>query len=212
MANFCAKCGAEISEDSPSCSACGAPTAVGVRTAAPAQLGAAPAKSGSSTVKIILIVVGVFVLLGILGAGIFGFAVWRVARAVHGSGVDGQVTLNTPGGTMTVNSSEKISASELGTDVYPGAQPGKQSLRMKLSSGSMVSAEFITSDSKEQVVNFYKSKLGGEANSVDTGSAAVFTSNKGKDESLVITVTTKSTERDGKTHIHIVHSTNNTPS
>ncbi len=72
MASFCAKCGAEVSSDKQVCPSCGAaasaqPTAV--------QPTAAPAKSGGSAVKIILIIVAIVVGLGLLGIG---------GRRIHG--------------------------------------------------------------------------------------------------------------------------------
>jgi hypothetical protein len=179
---------------------------------------AAPANSGSSAVKIILIIVAVFVGLGILGAGAFGFMVWRVAHAIHASGLgassgpNGQVTMNTPGGTFTANTTQTFSASDLGTDIYPGAQPGKGGMRMTLPSGSMVSGAFVTSDSKDQVVSYYKSKLGSEASTYDSGNSAIITVNKGKQESVMITITVSPSQYDGKTQIHITHTISNKPS
>jgi len=160
VANFCSKCGAQLSSDAQACSACGAPAAPAAVTpaVAPAQPVAAPGQSGNNALKIVLIIVAVFVGLGILGAGAVGFFAWRVARTVHVS--EGQVTVHTPGGTLTANTTENYSASDLGTDVYPGAQSGKGSMRMTLPTGSMVTAVYVTSDSIDQVLSFYKSKFG----------------------------------------------------
>jgi hypothetical protein len=168
-----------------------------------------PASSGTSALKIVLIVVAVFVGLGILGAGAFGFFVWRVAHSIHVSGSGNDVTLNTPGGQISANSSESFSSSDLGTDIYPGAQPGKGGMRMSLPSGKMVSAVYTTSDSKEQVLAFYKSKFTGNVSTFDTANGSVISYNKGPQESIVITVTADAAENDGKTQIHIVHTTAN---
>jgi hypothetical protein len=214
VANFCAKCGAEQSSDKQFCTACGAPAAVTAAVAMPAQQAVVPPKSGSSALKIILIIVAVLVGLGILGAGAVGFTVWRIARAVHvsGSGPNSQVSLNLPGGAITANTTENFSASDLGTDIYPGAQPGKGSMRMTMPSGSMVSAVFVTSDPKDQVVSFYKGKLGSDASVFDYASSASLSLNKGKQESIMVTITSSPAQYDGKTQIHIVHSTSNKPS
>jgi hypothetical protein len=214
VASFCAKCGAEISPDKQFCSACGAPAAVGGAVYAPVQPVAAPAQSGSGAVKIVLIVVAVIVGLGILGAGAFGFMVWRVAHAIHvsGSGPNGKVTMNTPGGTITANTKETFSASDLGTDIYPGAQPGKGSMRITLPSGSSVTAIFVTSDSKDQVVSYYKGKFGSEASVFDSANSAMLTVQKGKQETVMVTVTTGEAQYDGKTQITIMHTINNKPS
>jgi hypothetical protein len=103
-----------------------------------------------------LIVIAIFVGLGILGVGAVGFTVWRVAHAIHTSArawrcVDGHARRHDHRELH-----EHYSASDLGTDIYPGAQPGKGSMRMTLPTGSVITAIYTTSDSKEQVVNYYK--------------------------------------------------------
>ncbi len=138
--------------------------------------------------------------------------VWRIAHAVHVSGQGGQVSLNTPGGTFTANSSETFSASDLGTDIYPGAQAGKGGMRITLPSGSSVTAVFVTSDSKDQVVNYYKSKFGSDTSVFDSASSAMITVQKSKQESVMVTVTANSSQYNGKTQITIMHTTSNKPS
>jgi hypothetical protein len=195
------------------CAACGTPAAAVAVAVPPAPLAVAPPpQSGSSTLKIVLIILAVFVGLGILGAGAFGFFVWRVAHAIHVSGDGNQVTLNTPQGNIRTNETQNFSSSDLGTDIYPGAQSGKGSLRMSLPTGSMVSAVYVTSDSKDQVLGFYKSRFGSDASIFDTVSGSVLTLNKGPQESVVVTITTNSSEYNGKTQIHIVHTTSTRPS
>ncbi|HEV2486278.1 MAG TPA: zinc ribbon domain-containing protein [Terracidiphilus sp.] len=207
MASFCSKCGAELSPNTQFCAACGASLAAAVAVVAPAQLSAAPVQCGGNAHKIILIIVAVFVGLGILGAGAFGFFVWRVAHAVHVSGSGDQVKVHTAGGTLTANSTETYSVSNLGTDIYPGAQTGKGSMRMTLPTGSMVSAVYVTADSKDQVLSFYMARFGSEASVFDSPDGTVLTPNKGQQESVVATITKGSSEYDGKTKIHIVHTT-----
>ncbi|MGP8173466.1 MAG: zinc-ribbon domain-containing protein [Terracidiphilus sp.] len=209
MAGFCVKCGAEVSPDKQFCTACGTPLTAGAAVVAPAQPAAPSASSGSSAVKIVLIIVAIFVGLGILGAGLFGFAVWRVSRAIHVSGPGGQVTMSTPGGTFTANESKTYSASELGVDIYPGALSGKGSMRMSLPNGSWVTAVYLTSDSKDQVIAFYKSRLGSQASVFESADSAVLSVNKGQKESVMVTVTAKPSENNGKTQIAIVHTVNN---
>ena len=212
MASFCSKCGVALSPDAQSCNACGAPVAASAPVVAPAQPVAAPQNAGGSALKIILIVLAVFIGLGILGAGAFGFFVWRVAHAVHVSGSGSDVTVHTSGGTLTANTSETFSASDLGTDVYPGANTGKGSMRMSLPTGSMVSAVYFTSDSKDQVLSFYKTRFGSDASVYDSSDGTVLTVNKGPQESVVVTITRGSSENEGKTEIHIVHTTSTKPS
>ncbi len=204
VATFCSKCGTELSPGAQSCASCGTPVAapVAVPVAAPTPI--QPASSGSNTLKIILIVVGIFVGLGILGAGAFGFIVWRVAHSVHVSHSGDQVTLNTPGGSISANTSENFTASDIGTDIYPGATAGKGGMRMTLPTGSMVTAIYVTADSKDQILAFYKDKLGSGATSYESSGGAVVTAAKDND-SVVVTITPNASEYEGKTQIAVVH-------
>jgi zinc-ribbon domain len=174
------------------------------------QTSVPPPSSGNSAVKIILIVVAVFIGLAILGAAIFAFSLYRIAHSVvHVDGPNGQVTLNTPGGSMQLNSNKTYSAEELGTDLYPGALSVRGGMNMNTPNGSMVTGVFVTSDSKDQVLAFYKSKLGSDASVIDTSEASILTVNKGNEESVMVTVTQKPGEDDGKTKIAIVHTKSN---
>ena len=76
---------------------------------------------------------------------------------------------------------------------------------MDLPTGSMVSASFVTSDSKDAVVNFYKGKFGSDASVFDAADSAVISVNKGPQDSVVVTVTSKPSENNGKTKIVILH-------
>lgn len=212
MASFCVKCGAAVPPDKPICTVCGAPVAAGSAVAGSIPPAAPPASSGSSALKIILIVLAVFVGLGLLGAGAFGFMVWRVAHAVHMSSNGDRLTMSTPNGTVNLNATQTYSASDLGTDIYPGAQPIKGGMKMTLPSGSMVTGIFLTSDSKDHVVDFYKSKFGGAASVMDMEDTAMLTLKKGEQESVMVTVSSKASENDGKTKIAIIHTTTNKPS
>jgi zinc-ribbon domain len=229
VASFCTKCGAALSADTQFCTTCGAPAGAVAPVApyaqppaaytpppvtqypppAAAYPAAAPPNSGSSAIKIILIIVGVFVGLGILGVAIFSFTVWRVARAVHVNGSNGEVTVNTPGGRITANQTQTFTASELGTDIYPGAESGHGSMKMDLPTGSMVTGVFVTPDSKDQVVAFYKSKFGSGASIYDTANSALLTLNRTQQEAVMVTVTADSSQDGGKTRISIVHTKSN---
>lgn len=176
------------------------------------QAPAAPVKSGGSALKIILIIVVVLVGLGILGVGAVGFTVWRVAHAFHVNGKNGQVTLNTPSGSVTASNASNFTADELGTDIYPGAQPTTGGMRMNLPTGSVISGVFLTTDSKEQVVAFYKSKLGSEASVFDAANSAMISVRRPSHDNIMISVSSRESENDGKTKISIVHTKNNRPS
>ena len=210
MASFCANCGTALSPDSHACAACGAPAA-GVPVAAPVQYAAPAAASGGSALKIVLIIIAIVVGLGILGVGALSFTVWRYTRAFHVNDHNGQMTVQTPGGTITADSSQSFTASELGTDVYPGALSVRGGMRMNLPTGSMVTGVFVTTDSKEQVLDFYKSKLGSGASTYDSGDSALITLGRGQQESIMVTISARASQNDGKTRIAIVHTINNKP-
>jgi zinc-ribbon domain len=207
MASFCAKCGSAISANEQFCTSCGA--AAATKSAASAQPTAAPASSGSSTVKIILIIVAVIVGLGILGLGAIAYVGYRVSRAIHVDGPGGQVTMNTPGGTIIANTSQTYTASDLGTDPYPGAQSTRGGMKMTLPDGTMVTGVFLTSDSKQQVIDFYKGKLGGNAVVMESSEGAVVSANMGPKEAVVVTITANSSQDSGKTRVTITHTKSN---
>ena len=123
-----------------------------------------------------------------------------------------RLTMSTPGGTVNLNAAQTYSASDLGTDIYPGAQPIKGGMKMTLPSGTMVTGIFLTPDSKDHVVDFYKSKFGGEASVMEAEDTAMLTLKKGEQESVMVTVSSKASENDGKTKIAIIHSISNKPS
>ena len=178
--------------------------------AMPAQPLAAPAKSGGA-LKVVLIIVAVFVVLGILGLGIVGYTVYRIGHAVR-QAATGEHAIVTPAGTFSANSLKAPTASELGVDIYPGAKADRGGASMTTPSGSVMTAIFVTTDSKEQVVNFYKAKLGSSASVFDMNNTAMISSKKGEQESVMITVSEKDSQADGKTRISIVHSKSNKPS
>lgn len=233
MATYCGKCGSEVPSDKQFCATCGTPVAASAQPPAyapvssgapgggytpiapvanpvgiPFQMAPPPAKSGGA-LKIILIVVAIVVGLGILGVGAIGFTAWRIAHAFHVSGSGRDASISVPGGTITTNSSEIYTASDLGTDIYPGARPGRGSMRMSLPTGSVITAIYETSDSKEQVVNYYKGRLGSESSVFDSGDGAVLSVQKGKQESIMVTISANPQRDEGKTKIAIMHTKTN---
>ena len=172
----------------------------------------APAKSGSC-LKIVLIVVAILVVLGLLAMAGIGYVAWRVKKSIHvEGGPNGQVSMNIPGMSYSASTEQSFTASDLGTDIYPGAQSAKGGMRMELPTGSMVTGVFVTTDSKDQVVAFYKNKFGTGASVMDTADGAILTLPIGEKESVMVTVTGKPSENEGKTKIVIVHSKENKPS
>jgi hypothetical protein len=72
-----------------------------------------------------------------------------------------------------------------------------------------VTGVFVTSDSKDQVVTYYKAKFGSGASTMDTADGAILTLPMGDKESVMVTVTGKPSENEGKTKIVILHTKNN---
>jgi hypothetical protein len=130
---------------------------------------------------------------------------WRIAHSVHVTGPNGQYTVSTPGGTITANSGETYTSADLGTEIYPGAVTGKGGMKMTMPTGSNVTAVFLTSDPKDQVVGFYKGKFGSDATVMDFGSSAILTVKKSEQESVTVTVTANPSQNGGKTQISIMH-------
>ena len=207
MASYCAKCGAVLSPDKQFCTACGAAAPAQPSAAQPSavQPTAAPDNS-SGCIKIVLIVVAIVVFLGLLALAGVMYACHRVKQAIRvENGPNGQVSMNIPGTSFSANTAQSFTAAELGTDIYPGAQSIKGGMKMDLPTGSMVTGVFVTSDSKDQVVDFYKGKFGSAASTYDTSDGAILTLPMGQQESVMVTITAKPSENDGKTKIVILH-------
>jgi hypothetical protein len=166
---------------------------------------APPPKQGSSALKIILIVVGIFVCLGVLAAGVVGYGIYKVAHAVK-TAANGQISISAPGGGFSATTTQSVSSSDLGIAVYPGATEGKGGLHMTIAGKSMVSANFLTSDSKDQVIAFYKDKAGPSAQVMTTDAGGMINVTNGND-TLSITVVQNANSNDGKTQITIIHTT-----
>lgn len=165
-----------------------------------------PPPPTSNALKIILIVVAVFVVLAILAVGVVGYGVYKVRKAIHMNSSTGATTLSVPGMSMNTDPGMKFTPSELGTEIYPGAEPGKSgNMRMNIGGSAMVSATFLTSDPKEKVVDFYKSKLGSDSTSMDFGPSALLTLKKSGQDQVTVTISQEGNQSGGKTQIHIQH-------
>jgi hypothetical protein len=171
----------------------------------PQPVGAPPPKSGSSAVKIILIIVGVIFFLGLIVAGIVGYGIYRVAHSIH-KDANGEITINTPKGAISANPDQTFTASDLGIAIYPAATQGKGGLRMTIGSKSMVTANFLTPDSPDKVMAFYKGLAGPNAQTMSTGSGGIITM-QSSTNSVTVTVAQSPNENNGETQITIVNTT-----
>lgn len=170
---FCNSCGAALNPGTRFCNKCGA--AVVASSSAPAAGPAAPATysapgatattqpaqgQGGGALKIILIVVGVFVLIGILGVASVGFFAWRVARHSHVRQEGDNVKVETPFGTVESTKDPQEVARNLGVDMYPGAQVLKDGTASASFGGvHTLSVSMASDDSVDKVTSFYKAKF-----------------------------------------------------
>jgi hypothetical protein len=162
-----------------------------------------PTTSGNTVLKIVLIVVGVFVLLGVIVAGVISIGVYKLAKSVHKDS-SGNVSISTPNGTITTGQSANVSAADLGVDLYPGATTGEGSMNMKTPNGSMVTAVYLSPDPLDKIVAFYKEKLGDQASIVQTSNGTVLSAGQKDKDNVVITITPEGSS----SKIAIVHVTN----
>ena len=156
---FCNKCGATVLASAPaSAFASAAPST----SATPAPAGPTQVKpsQGGGALKVILIVVGVIVLIGILGVASVGFFAWRIAHHTHVRQEGDNVKVETPFGTVQSTNDPQEAARNLGVDVYPGAKVLKEGTASASFGGiHSVTVNLESSDSIDKVTNFYKSKL-----------------------------------------------------
>ena len=169
----------------------------------PQPVGVPPPKSGSSAVKIILIIVGIFVGLDIIVCSIVAYGVYRVAHSIH-KDANGNITVTTPKGTITANSSNTLTAADLGIAIYPGATEGKAGLRMNIAGKSMVTANFLTPDSPDKVMAFYEAQAGPNAQTNTTSAGGTISIQNGANN-ITVTVTQSAVTDNGKTQFTIVN-------
>jgi hypothetical protein len=167
---FCNSCGTNLAQGTRFCNKCGA--AVLASTLPPSGATATPAgsvppvapvpapTSGGGALKVILIVVGVIVLIGVLGIASVSFFVWRVARNAHVRQNGENVKVETPIGNFETSDDPDAAARNLGVDIYPGAKMFKNGTSSATFMGiQTATANFQSSDSLDKVSTFYKAKF-----------------------------------------------------
>lgn len=197
---FCNSCGATLDSGAKFCNKCGT-TQPGAATAAPAFTpgGAAPRPKGNSALKIILIVVAVIVVCGVLAVGAISFFAYRIARHSRVHNDNGNVSVETPFGSVNTSTDPDEAARNLGVDLYPGAQVIKGTTsNMTMGSMHTAAADFESGDPVSTVGEFYKSRLPNASVVSTTGDHYAIISTD-KKNMLTINIEPK----DGKTRIHI---------
>jgi hypothetical protein len=157
---FCNSCGAQFAEGTKFCGKCGA-AITGVPSAPQAIAPGPPPSSGSSSgLKMVLIIVGVIVLIGVLGVATIGVIGYRIAKSSKVSQKGDNVKVETPFGSMETSTDPQKTAEELGIDIYPGAEVQKAgTATVSFGSFHSVTGKFESNDSVEKVCDFYRTKL-----------------------------------------------------
>jgi flagellar basal body-associated protein FliL len=148
-----------------------------------------PPKKGPSALKIVLIIVAIIVGLGIVAVGVVTYGVYKLAKS-------GNITTST----------QPATASDLGVALYPGAEQ-KANVRMTVLGKNVLTATFLTSDAKDQVVTFYQNALGPQAQVQTILNETQFTLNTGAGGLVTVKISSGMGVESGKTQIVIAHAT-----
>jgi zinc-ribbon domain len=155
---FCNSCGATLGAGAKFCNQCGAAVTGGVS----APVAPSPPAGRSSALKIVLIVIGVLAIVGILSVATMTFVGLRIAKRSHVSREGDQVKVETPFGTVESSQDPEKAASNLGVDIYPGAEVQKEGASSATFGGMhTAAASFESTDSLDRVCNYYKAKYPG---------------------------------------------------
>jgi hypothetical protein len=203
MPKFCTSCGSPVEENLKFCPQCGAqvgapsappppapaPAAAPPPSVAPAAApaagvaaaGAPAAKAGSPILKIVLIVVGFLVLIGAVGTVTCGYLVYRAKQKLTGM-VETAKTMSGKEGTAEISvekageGSEAEAAATADVPPYPGSTATEGGGQFSFGGkGGISSQEYETSDTIEQVLAFYKDKLGSKIRVQESEGKAMFT-------------------------------------
>jgi len=172
--SFCTSCGAPVA--APPAAAATAPPR-SAAPAGPAPTGAAPAvasaagKSGSPILKIILVVVAVLIFFSLLGVGACVYVFYRAKQRVNQLKNEARITFPTSPGTQEVRSEpeaqkptrETTPTVDLEVPIYPDATPAAGGGEMSFGAGAFKVQQYLTDDSLDKVVSFYKDKMGPKA-------------------------------------------------
>jgi hypothetical protein len=167
---FCNKCGTAITQGTRFCNKCGAPIlASGFSSSAaappsptptPTPTQAAPPQGGGNALKVVLIVIGAVIVIGVLAVGALTFVGLHIAKKTRVHDEGDRVKVETPFGTVESTKDPEQAAKNLGIDIYPGAEVQKAGASSAVF-GNMrtVSANFESSDSVDKVCSFYKGRF-----------------------------------------------------
>jgi len=186
---FCNSCGAPLNEGTKFCNKCGAAVSgVPAAAAQPIAPGPPPSKGGSSALKVILVIVGVIVLIGVLGMVTCGIVIHRAIKSAHVSQKGDNVKVETPFGNMETSTDPEQTAKDLGVEIYPGADLRKEGTA-SVTFGSLhtVTANFDSNDSVDKICDFYKQKFpSAQVASSDQTHCSIVSGDKGNSTTISV--------------------------
>jgi hypothetical protein len=207
---FCNSCGTALAAGAQFCPKCGAatgapatPVAVSSTAAVPVAAQPAPAQS-SGALKIILIILAIVIGLIIIAGGSCVYFVHRAITRTHLNQKNGEVSIDTPFGSLNSTSDPSQAAKDTGVEAYPGATVQKGgAANMNIGKMHTSSVTYETDDPPATVADFYKSKFpGANMTSGENGRYSLLSG--GKDDLTTITIEPS----DGKTKIVVARVTN----
>jgi hypothetical protein len=156
-------------------------------------------------VKIILIVVAVFIFLCLLAAGSCVYFVYRARQKVHQ--FESQVhsfpiPTTTPGVQTQPAAPAVVPGQEPATPIDPATliYPGATAEGVPMAAGGFQVQQYVTDDSVDKVLSFYKDKLGPKALVQETNNHALVQLGGAN---ALFTITIAHDEASGKTKISI---------
>jgi len=154
---------------------------VGAAPATAAPTTAAPPKSSSLVLKIVLAIVGIFVVLSMLGIGGCVYLAYRAKQKLNQFEKQARINFPQSSGSPQVHIQPSGPASakpetgpavNIDVPIYPGATPAQGGGEMSLGGGTFKVQVFTTDDSVDKVLSFYKDKLGSQAYVQESGNHA----------------------------------------
>ncbi len=159
----------------------------------PEPIGTPARDSDSRVLRAVLVTAAIFIGLGFIAVGAVGFGVWYLAKSFHA----------VPSATFTEN--------DLGIAIYPGAEPSLRGSRAELAGKTMVNATYITADSADKVIAFYKEKAGPSAHLTTTSRGSEFRVTGAAGEFTTVKVMRVPDGSGGETYIAIMRVTRVVP-
>ena len=195
--HFCTSCGRSVTPAG----------AAGTAAAAPAQTYTPPAQTytpapqsagGGNVLKIILVIVGVFVLIGVLSLAGLIYTAHRIRRGIHVAQDGSNSSVDFGGFKASTNrTSARDLARKMGVDLYPGATQQGDSSEATFGKMTTATMRLTTHDSVDRVASFYKSRYpNASVMTEDSKFSLVGTDNDG-------TITINARDEGGDTRIEI---------